>query len=60
MVQLLEAMIHGDGDEEVTEEDRRHFHEGQAWFAQRNGKGLWMDDVPAEFDLKPEDFPQTK
>ena len=26
-------------DEAVTEQDRRRFHAGQAWFAQRGGKG---------------------
>ncbi len=43
-------------DEPVTEEDRRRFREGQAWFAQ-HGKGIPMEDVLAEFGLKPEDFP---
>jgi len=59
VVQLLEVMLHDD-DERVTEEDRRRFHEGQAWFAQRGGKGIPMDDVLADFDLKPEDFPLNK
>jgi len=27
-------------NEPVTEEDRRRFHEGQAWFRQRGGKGI--------------------
>jgi hypothetical protein len=43
--------------EPVTGQDRRRFHDGQAWFAQRGGKGIPMEDVLAEFDLKPEDFP---
>jgi hypothetical protein len=38
-------------DEPVTEEDRRRFQEGQAWFRQRGGKGVPMEDVLAEFDL---------
>ncbi|MBI1788509.1 MAG: hypothetical protein HYR60_13290 [Acidobacteria bacterium] len=59
VVQLLEVMIHDD-DEPVTEEDRRRFHEGQAWFTQRGGKGIPMEDVLAEFGLKPEDFPLNK
>jgi hypothetical protein len=46
-------------DEPVTEQDRRRFHSGQAWFAQRGGKGIPMEEVLAEFDLKPEDFPHT-
>ena len=45
--------------EAVTEEDRRRFVEGQAWFRQRRGKGIPMEDVLAEFDLKPEDFPHS-
>jgi len=43
-------------DEPVTEEDRRRFREGQAWFARRGGKGIPMADVLAEFGLRPEDF----
>lgn len=46
-------------DEPVTEQDRRRFHEGQAWFRQRGGKGIPMKDVLAEFGLKPEDFPHS-
>jgi len=56
VVHLLEVMVQDD-DEPVTEEDRRRFHEGQAWFEQRGGKGIPMEDVLAEFGLKPEDFP---
>jgi hypothetical protein len=41
-------------DEPVTDEDRRRFREGQAWFRQRGGKGIPMSDLLAEFDLKPE------
>ena len=44
-------------DEPVTEQDRGRFHEGQAWFRQRGGKGIPMKDVLAEFNLEPEDFP---
>ena len=43
-------------DEPVTDEDRRRFHDGQAWFRQRGGKGIPMEDVLAEFGLKPEDI----
>ena len=56
VVQLMEVMVHADDDEPVTEEDRRRFHQGQAWFAQRGGKGIPMEDVLAEFGMKPEDF----
>ncbi len=58
VVQLMEVMIHD--DEPVTEEDRRRFHEGQAWFAERGGKGISMEDVLSEFELTPEDFPLSK
>jgi hypothetical protein len=44
-------------DEPVTEQDRRRFHGGQAWFAQRSGKSIPMETVLTEFGLKPEDFP---
>ena len=46
-------------DEPVTEQDRRRFHDGQAWLAQPGNKGVPMEDVLAEFDLKPEDFPRS-
>jgi hypothetical protein len=44
-------------DEPVTEQDRSRFQAGQAWFSQRGGKGIPMEEVLAEFGLKPEDFP---
>jgi len=47
-------------DEPVTDEDRRRFREGQAWFAQRGGKGLPMEEVLAELGLESEDFPVNK
>lgn len=53
---LLEVML--DDDEPVSDEDRRRFHEGQAFFA--SGKGIPMEDVLAEFGMKPEDFPLSK
>lgn len=53
---LLEVML--DDDEQVSDEDRRRFHEGQAFFA--SGKGIPMEDVLAEFGMKPEDFPLSK
>jgi|ERR1035438_5623689 hypothetical protein len=46
-------------DEPVTEEDRRRFHDGHAWFRQRGGKGIPMEDVLADFGLKAEDFPHS-
>ena len=61
VVHLLEVLVHDNEDAEpVTEEDRLRFHEGQAWFAQRGGQGIPMEDVLAEFGLKPEDFPLNK
>ena len=59
VVHLLEVMVH-EGEEPVTEEDRRRYHEGQAWFAERGGKGVPMTDVLADFGLKLEDFPPHK
>jgi hypothetical protein len=47
-------------NEPVTAEDRRRLHEGQTWFAQRGGKGLPMEDILAEFGVKPEDFSVNK
>jgi hypothetical protein len=44
-------------DEPVTEQDRLRFQNGQAWFRQHGGKGVAMEDVLAEFDLTPKDFP---
>ncbi len=58
VVHLLEVMIQD--DEPVSEEERRRFHEGQAWFAKRGGKGIAMEDVLADFGLKPSDFPLSK
>lgn len=63
---LLEAMLDpaprlpADGDidnEPVTVEDRARFRDGQSWLARRGGKGIPMEQVLAEFGLKPEDFP---
>ena len=47
-------------DEPVIEEDRRRLREGQAWFAQRGGKGIPMEEVLADFGLKTDDFPLGK
>ena len=45
-------------DELVSDEDRRRFHKGQAFLS--SGKGIAMDDVLAEFGMKPEDSPSSK
>jgi hypothetical protein len=47
-------------DEPVTDEDRRRLRDGQAWFAQRCGQGVSMEDVLADFGSKIEDFPLGK
>ena len=66
-VRLLEAMLldpvaHAvatapPDDEPVSEQEHLRFCDGQAWFRQHGGKGIPMEDVLAEFDLTPEDFP---
>jgi hypothetical protein len=45
-------------DEPVTEEDRRRFHEGQAWFAKHGGKAIPTEEVLAEFGTTPKDLPR--
>ena len=69
MVRFLEFMLlnpvaHAvalapDDDEPVTDEDQRRLREGRDWFANRQGRGTPMEDVLAEFGLKPEDFPMS-
>jgi len=44
-------------DEPVSDQERLRFHEGRDWFRQHGGKGIPMEDILAEFDLKLEDFP---
>lgn len=62
VVHLLEVMVEredmAEDEESVTEEDLRRFREGEAFFA--SGKGIPMEDLLAEFGLKPEDFPLNK
>jgi hypothetical protein len=43
-------------DEPVTEEDRRRFREGTAWFAKRGGKGIPMEEVLAQTGIAPDDL----
>ena len=57
VVHLLEVLVH-EGEEPVTDEDRRRYQAGQAFFA--SGKGISMTDVLADFGLKLEDFPSHK
>jgi hypothetical protein len=56
VVHLLEVMV--EEEEPITEEDRRRFRAGEAFFA--SGKGIPMEELLAEFGLKPEDFPLNK
>jgi hypothetical protein len=44
-------------DEPVTEEDIRRVREGEAWLAKRDGKGIPMEDVLAEFGITAEQLP---
>ena len=46
-------------DEPVTEEDRRRFHEGRAFFAD-GGRGASMEEVLADFGLTLDDFPLSQ
>ena len=39
-------------DEPVTEQDQHRLHAGEAWYAQRGGKGIPMEEVLADFGLK--------
>lgn len=56
---LLEVMMDDDDDSDLyTEENIRRFREGEAFFA--SGKGIPMEELLAEFGLKPEDFPLNK
>ncbi len=58
VVQLMEVMV--EDEEPVTAEDQRRFREGQAWFADRGGQGIPMEEVLAEFGLSAADFPVSK
>lgn len=57
---LLEVMIDDDDDSDLyTEENIRRLRESQAYFA-AGGQGASMEEVLADFGLKPEDFPLSK
>jgi hypothetical protein len=43
-------------DEPVTELDRQRFRKGRAWFAQRGGKGIPMEDILAEMGATRDDL----
>jgi hypothetical protein len=44
-------------DEPVTEEERQAINRSEAWFRERGGKGIPMDEVVADFGLTMNDFP---
>ncbi|HYL35305.1 MAG TPA: hypothetical protein VEV17_05290 [Bryobacteraceae bacterium] len=46
-------------DEAVTDQDRRRFHDGQAWLAKRGGQGIPIEEVLADFGLRLGDFPPS-
>jgi hypothetical protein len=46
-------------DELVTEQDRRRFRTGQAWFSQHGGQGIPMEEVLAEFGLNQGELPHS-
>ncbi len=46
--------------EPITEDERRRLRDGRAWFAERGSKGIPMEDVLADFDMKMDDFPLGK
>jgi hypothetical protein len=65
---LLEAMLDPVGraiatappdDEPATDEDRLRLRQGRVWFEQHDSRGVPMKDVLAEFNLKPDDFPDA-
>jgi hypothetical protein len=47
-------------DEPVTEEDIARIEASRAWFRERGGKGIPMEEVLAEFGLTMDDFPDFK
>ena len=43
-------------DEPVTDEEREAVARSEAWFEERGGKGIPMEEVLADFGLKTEDL----
>jgi hypothetical protein len=56
VVHLMRVMV--GPAEPISDQERRRFHEGQATFAE--GKGVPMEEVMADFELKPEDLPVAR
>ena len=44
-------------DEPLTEEERQAINRSEAWFRERGGKGIPMEEVVADFGLTMNDFP---
>jgi hypothetical protein len=44
-------------DEELSDETRQSIHRSEAWFQERGGKGIPMEEVLADFGLTLDDFP---
>ena len=69
VVGLLEAMLDPVSlaianapvdDEPSTEEERQALARSEAWFQERGGKGIPMEDVLADFGLTLEDFAEKR
>jgi hypothetical protein len=63
VVGLLEAMLDPVSlanapldDEPLSEEESQALSRSEAWFQERGGKGIPMEDVMADFGLTPEDL----
>jgi hypothetical protein len=55
---LATAFAHAATDDEpVSQQQREAIGRSEAWFRERGGKGIPMEEVLAEFGLTPEDFP---
>jgi hypothetical protein len=55
---LLEAMVND--VPALDEADARRLEQGRIWLKQHGGRGIPMEEVLAEFGLKPSDFPDDK
>ena len=47
-------------DEPLTHEERQAIARSEAWFGERGGKGIPMEEVLADFGLTAGDFPGVK
>jgi len=44
-------------EEGLSDETRQAIHRSEAWFQERRGKGIPMEEVLADFGLTRDDFP---